>query len=86
MTAPTLEEFEAALNRLTLQYGEFHLTLKPSLLVTLIGAVQVALRHPAFPSTSRLLLTDWIEQVAAQIPDETVRQVIANGFHEEFDQ
>lgn len=57
--------------------------------MVMIGALQLAMRHPAFPETSYQILDDTLRSlVTAVAPDETsaLRSVLERGFDPTYDQ
>lgn len=80
MKKPSLEAYSAAIEELTRRHGHCTIHLPFLHVMAIIGAVQLALRHPNFPATSHELLTDWINEMATQLPSATLRATIRAGF------
>ena len=86
MTQPSFDEYAEALRELQQRHAYLAIELDFGVLIAIIGACQLALRHPDYPRYSHGLLTRWITDVANSLPSEQVRQIILNGFHQEYDQ
>jgi hypothetical protein len=83
---PTQEEYAFALQILEELHPVMILEIRTAHVILLVGALQLALRHPAFPDYSREVLTTMINDIAKTIPSPVIRETIRVGFNPEFDQ
>ena len=79
------EEYGAALRELEALHPTTILEIDTAQFVLLIGALQLALRHPSFPSYSRKVITQMIEGFIEQIPNQTMKDHIRMGFDPRYD-
>lgn len=82
---PTLEEYVAEVRRLEHQFGYLTLPLSFVQLMTLIGACQLAMRHPQFPPNSKQILNELINDIAGQLHSPVLLRHILAGFDPQFD-
>lgn len=84
-TIPTQDDYTNEILRLEREHGYCEMQLSFLQVMGIIGGLQLALRHPKFPATSKQMLTNWIHQVSEQIPSPILQRTIAAGFNPVFD-
>ena len=82
-----LEEYGAALKRLSETHPTILFELAPAEMMSIVGGLQLALRHPNFTGPSAQICRKWIRAFQEQIAQEepVVADVIEMGFNPEFD-
>ena len=85
MKTITYDEYINALRDLATKTTYLQIQVPVVDLFALIGALQLALRHPNFPPASRQIVTNWITSVADNLPSHILRQHIHQGFDPNHD-
>ncbi len=82
----TLESYTAAVSRFNAKHPVICLTLDTPIAFAVIGAIQLALRHPQFPAHSKGLLTNIVRDMAQAFAEEPVLVAhIEQGFDPRYD-
>lgn len=82
----TIEEYADAICEVEKFTPTILISMRPIDSVALVGALQLAMRHPEFTGPTRDICLKVIDTVRRQIDHKTVTRVIEMGFDEHFDQ
>ena len=84
---PKLKEFVEALERLKKKHGHIIIPMEFTAAISLVGALQLALRHPTFPENSRKQVEQFIYSIRDAVSSEpAIVDIIQMGFDPEHDQ
>ena len=83
--APTPEALRDAMRAVEKLHPYITIEMRPSHMFLMVGALQVALRHPEFPKTSARVVRRFIDGFDLACNEATIRRVIQLGFDERYD-
>jgi len=79
-------KFKAAIDRLTKEYGHLLAPLRFDEAFVIIGALQLAMRHPETPPKSARMIKDFIGAIQEAVSKEPIlAEIIEFGFNPAFD-
>lgn len=81
----TLDDFTKALEALERLHPTTEIELPTSSLFVLIGALQLAIRHPQLPRTSKRIISGLIEQIRDSLNEPVLMRMIDCGFDARYD-
>ena len=82
----SFDQYAKALNDFCDANPVLAISMHPAGLLELIGALQLAMRHPNLPQTTGVICRQFISDVQRQINDPLIRSVIDMGFDANFDE
>lgn len=79
------EAYAAALVAFERLHPEITIGFRPSVLLMLVGALQLALRHPHLPPMTRRITTEFVKSVRDNLDEAVLQRTIDMGLDPHYD-
>ncbi|OQB32247.1 MAG: hypothetical protein BWY07_02006 [Candidatus Hydrogenedentes bacterium ADurb.Bin170] len=82
---PEEREIMRAIREVSEKNESLQIESSPIILFTVVGALQLALRHPEYPMITKAIVRDYIETVRQAMNHPVIDRLIEQGYQQEIE-